>query len=60
MLSPNQEIGLGFINGVYTKDLNDLENKMAIGKKLSIMVKEVLCLNSGNDTLYEIMQFEIK
>ncbi|MBQ4820166.1 hypothetical protein [Aquimarina sp. MMG016] len=60
VLSQNQEITLGFVNGVYTKELNALQNKMMKGKILSVMVKEGLCPNLGNDTVYEIVRFEEK
>ena len=60
MLSPNQEITLGFMNGMYTKDLSDLEDKMTTGKNLSMMLKEGLCFDMNTNNLYEIMQFEIQ
>ncbi|WP_109301946.1 hypothetical protein [Aquimarina sp. AU474] len=60
VLSSGQEITLGFISGVYTKDLSALQSEMKLGKNLSIMVKEGLCPNLGNDTVYEIMRFSTK
>jgi len=60
LLSKDQEITLGFMSGVYTKDLDALQAKMQAGRNLSIQVTEGLCPDFGNNTVFEISRFEVK
>jgi len=59
-LSKDQEITFGFIPGVYTKDLEVLQKKMQPGRKLSILVRQGLCPDFGDNAVFEIVRYAIK
>lgn len=59
-LSKDQEVTIGFMKS-HSKNAEELQKKLeGSSKNLTLIVKENLCPDLGENTVYEIMRFTLK